>query len=609
MLPPHAVLCTRPTSERGRNAIRDDGPSEWAADQREMASQTNPTMDTSTSTSASTPTSRATPTPTPTPTETVGSLLAAIATALQDVLRILMFADKRGWGPDEFEQVRAVEEALDEAKRDFQAMAPLVNGQFYYENDRKPESLAELSSLRGYFEDHTQLFRDWIRSGGPINPLWVRETVHLRRQLHRAQCRAARRIFNAEHEAGDGSGSGARCLGAFLVYRRFREQEDLRKQQVRDQAYQKQDGSSGQNGSQSQTIPSTPAWKQQLPQLRARERRMFAGQERFRGRTAYNDTHDDEGDSLEMTPQPRHAPPPPQNASANPASARPLLKSAMKASTRAPSIPAAIPAPAPMSTSATTPLPTPSTFTGSFEPAQTTIPLHPDEPPSPPPKPPTLEELVPYCNAVGTFERFGDRDIAFICDFCDGHIVWEDVQRLPTTRLPPAAISSSSTPATFPPFTAPKTTASAQATPLPTFRRPSAQLSSIPQPASSAVSAVLAAPDGEGGEDDYPRWQATTVAVSDTSTQRTVVFAPLAIANHLPPMTGDWEARLWCPYCDEYLYFDSAEGDQTKYAQDEHGFPSLTDFQLHLEWHHTALPMPALSMPALPAASNNCVLM
>lgn len=91
-----------------------------------MASRSTPTMDTST------------------PTETVGSLLAAIATALQDALRILMFADKRGWGPDEFEQVRAVEEALDEAKRDFQAMAPLVNGQFYYENDRRRMSLLPL---------------------------------------------------------------------------------------------------------------------------------------------------------------------------------------------------------------------------------------------------------------------------------------------------------------------------------------------------------------------------------------------------------------------------------------------------------------------------------
>ncbi len=69
--------------------------------------------------------------------DTVGSLLANIATSLQDGLRILMFADKRGWGPDEFEQVRALEEALDEAKKDFQDMAPLVNGQLYYEKDRR----------------------------------------------------------------------------------------------------------------------------------------------------------------------------------------------------------------------------------------------------------------------------------------------------------------------------------------------------------------------------------------------------------------------------------------------------------------------------------------
>ncbi len=69
--------------------------------------------------------------------DTVGSLLASIANSIQDALRILMFADKRGWGPDEFEQVRALDEALDEAKKDFQEMAPLVNGQFYYENDRR----------------------------------------------------------------------------------------------------------------------------------------------------------------------------------------------------------------------------------------------------------------------------------------------------------------------------------------------------------------------------------------------------------------------------------------------------------------------------------------
>ena len=67
---------------------------------------------------------------------TVGSLLAGIAASLSEALRIFKFADKRQWGPDENEQMRALEEALDDAKKDFQEMAPLVNGQFYYQNDR-----------------------------------------------------------------------------------------------------------------------------------------------------------------------------------------------------------------------------------------------------------------------------------------------------------------------------------------------------------------------------------------------------------------------------------------------------------------------------------------
>ena len=69
--------------------------------------------------------------------DTVGSLLAVIANAIQDALRVLMFADKRVWGPPEFEQLRLLEEVLDEAKRDFQELPALVNGRFYYENDRK----------------------------------------------------------------------------------------------------------------------------------------------------------------------------------------------------------------------------------------------------------------------------------------------------------------------------------------------------------------------------------------------------------------------------------------------------------------------------------------
>lgn len=69
--------------------------------------------------------------------DSVGTLLAAIANLVVEGLRILSLSDKRQWGQDEYEQVRALEEVLDEAKKDFQDLSPLVNGQVYYENDRK----------------------------------------------------------------------------------------------------------------------------------------------------------------------------------------------------------------------------------------------------------------------------------------------------------------------------------------------------------------------------------------------------------------------------------------------------------------------------------------
>lgn len=68
---------------------------------------------------------------------TVGSLLAIIAHSIQDALRTLIYADKRAWGSPEFEQLRLLEETLEEAKRDFQELPALVNGRLYYENDRK----------------------------------------------------------------------------------------------------------------------------------------------------------------------------------------------------------------------------------------------------------------------------------------------------------------------------------------------------------------------------------------------------------------------------------------------------------------------------------------
>lgn len=78
--------------------------------------------------------------------ESVGTLLADIANLISEGLRIFSLADKRHWGQDEHEQHRALEEVLNEAKRDFQELTPLVSGQ--YEHDRKRTSVLSLSFIR-----------------------------------------------------------------------------------------------------------------------------------------------------------------------------------------------------------------------------------------------------------------------------------------------------------------------------------------------------------------------------------------------------------------------------------------------------------------------------
>ncbi|KAK2775640.1 hypothetical protein CKAH01_03526 [Colletotrichum kahawae] len=330
---------------------------------------------------------------------TVGSLLAAIATLISDGLRILEFADKHHWGPDEHEQLRLLEDTLDDAKKDFQELSVLVNGQRYYMNDRKPQSIIELKRLQGKFEAHIENFKDWAKVGGPINPIWARETTELRRELHRAQCRAARRIFTSEQE------SSSRCLGAFLVYRKQRE------------------------------------WAT----------RTIVTEEEFHR---------------------RHV------------------------------------------------------------------------------------EEVRACNNIGKFERFGDRDIAFVCDFCDGHLVWEDLETMPATRAPTDATANAISP---------------------------------------------------GSPTQLPHWQATAYSAANRE-PKTVVHAPLAIANHIAPYQGDWVARLECPFCDEAPYIEPGEDgdDEMRNAQDESGFEDLQAFQEHLEWQHTATSIPAVP---LPKAAKDCVVM
>jgi hypothetical protein len=86
--------------------------------------------------------------------DSVGTLLADIANLLVEGLRIFTLADKRHWRQDEYEQVRALEEALNEAKRDFQDLCPLVNGQAQYEHDRK--CTCHYSDISGIARDRNE---------------------------------------------------------------------------------------------------------------------------------------------------------------------------------------------------------------------------------------------------------------------------------------------------------------------------------------------------------------------------------------------------------------------------------------------------------------------
>ncbi|KAF4984234.1 hypothetical protein FZEAL_522 [Fusarium zealandicum] len=330
--------------------------------------------------------------------DSVGSLLAAIANIIAQGLRILSLADKSQWGPDEHEQVRALATVLDEAKKDFQDLSPLVNGQIYYETDRKHESVEELRALRVQFVAHVENIREWGRSGGPINPIWVRETHHLQRKLHRSQCRAARRIYNSEKEAS------SRCLGAFLVHRRQREWTTNR------------------------TVPDEAEYMR-----------------RYR------------------------------------------------------------------------------------------------------------EELR-LCNVVGSFKRFGEHDIAFVCDYCDGHIIWEDIENMPSLR---------------------------------TFQE-------------AAASPILTL----SPTTDNPHWQATAFTLAGHQ-EKQVVFAPVAIANHVAPQHRDWLASLLCPYCEEDSTEPQEQYDEEDAYRPELGYEDMAAFQEHLEWQHTV----TAPTSQVQAPSDNCLVM
>ncbi|KAG6096549.1 hypothetical protein E4U31_005379 [Claviceps sp. LM219 group G6] len=343
--------------------------------------------------------------------DTVGSVLAEIANLLGDGLRIFSFADKRHWGPDEHEQVQALKAALNQAKRDFQHLCPLVNGQAQYEHDRTYETIRELGLLRTRFIAHVRQLKDWSRSGGPINPVWIRETQSLQQDLHRAQCRAAGRIFTSLHE------SSQRCLGAFLVRRAQRAvaASNLPPPSSQQQQQQQQQG----QGHQQQDMTEKQIKERQLRELGA-------------------------------------------------------------------------------------------------------------------------------CTQTGSFSRFED-DVAFICDFCDGHLLWTDLESVPMRRIP-----------TYKPL------------PLPS-----------PSPSASASASASG-----GGFITDTCWQATGLT-STGPEEKTVIFAPVVIANHVVPVHGDWRARMTCPYCEEDSQQPQEKDDEEPVVERrEDVFEDVGEMQAHLEWLH-----------------------
>ncbi|KID92000.1 hypothetical protein MGU_00911 [Metarhizium guizhouense ARSEF 977] len=322
--------------------------------------------------------------------DSVGTLLADIANLLLEGLRIFSLADKRHWRQDEYEQVKALEEALNEAKKDFQELCPLVNGQSQYEHDRKYETMQELRLLRDKFRAHVQLLRDWSRSGGPINPVWVRETHSLQRELHRAQCRAARRVFTSSQE------SSQRCLGAFLVRRTQAKVAVQPNRQVSEADYQ----------------------RRQLEELDA-------------------------------------------------------------------------------------------------------------------------------CTRIGSFDRFGEEDMVFICDFCDGHLIWEDLENVPTERT----------------------------------------AASLPR-----------------RQGNSQHWQATGTSSSGPQ-EKLVIFPPIAVANHLAPLHGDWQARLLCPFCEDEAKKPQDEDDEEELYKPNDEFEDVASLQEHMEWQHVEVVVPSGQW------SGNCAVM
>lgn len=164
------------------------------------------------------------------------------------------------------------------------------------------------------------------------------------------------------------------------------------------------------------------------------------------------------------------------------------------------------------------------------------------------------QEELRLCNTVGSFKRFGDRDIAFVCDYCDGHIIWEDLESMPSIRSFQEAAAS-------PILTLSPTT-------------------------------------------NNPHWQATGFSLSGHQ-EKQVVFAPVAIANHVAPQPRDWLAGLLCPYCEEDSTEPQEQYDEEDAYRPDLGYEDMVAYQEHLEWQHTV----TAPTSQQPTTSNNCQVM
>jgi uncharacterized Zn finger protein (UPF0148 family) len=65
-----------------------------------------------------------------------------------------------------------------------------------------------------------------------------------------------------------------------------------------------------------------------------------------------------------------------------------------------------------------------------------------------------------------------------------------------------------------------------------------------------------------------------------------VIFPPIAVANHLAPVHGDWQARLLCPFCEDEAKQPQDEDDEEDLYKPNEEFEDVASLQEHMEWQH-----------------------